>query len=104
METKLELASDPLFDDLKDRAMAIARSAPPRTRRTGPHGSEVVEIDTYGEAPPTTRDAMFAIMRDRLEDIDDLLCRCFAKRGVGEYRERAFDAARIGARAPQPGQ
>ena len=35
--------------------------------------ADVVALDTYGEAPPTTRDAMFAIMRDRLEDIDDLL-------------------------------
>ena len=34
---------------------------------------ELIALDTYGEVPPATRDEMFAIMRDRLEDIDDLL-------------------------------
>jgi hypothetical protein len=71
---KLELAADPLFEDLKDRAVAIARERAAEEAE-GPAftESEVVALDTYGEAPPTTRDAMFAIVRDRLEDIDDLL-------------------------------
>jgi hypothetical protein len=71
---KLELAADPLFEDLQDRAMAIARERAAEEAE-GPAftEAEVVALDTYGEAPPTTRDAMFAIMRDRLEDIDDLL-------------------------------
>lgn len=73
-KAKLELATDPLFEDLKDRAIAIARERAAEEAE-GPAftEAEVVELDTYGEAPPTTRDAMFAIMRDRLEDIDDLL-------------------------------
>jgi hypothetical protein len=73
-KAKLELAGDPLFEDLKDRAIAIARERAAEEAE-GPAfmEAEVVELDTYGEAPPTTRDAMFAIMRDRLEDIDDLL-------------------------------
>lgn len=71
---KLELASDPLFEDLKDRAVAMAREGAAEEAE-GPAFSEaeVVALDTYGEAPPRTRDAMFAIMRDRLDDIDDLL-------------------------------
>jgi hypothetical protein len=71
---KLELAADPLFEDLKDRAVAIARERAAEEAE-GPAftEAEVVVLDTYGEAPPTTRDAMFAVMRDRLEDIDDLL-------------------------------
>jgi hypothetical protein len=71
---KLELASDPQFEDLKDRAVALARERAAEEAE-GPAFTEtdVVALDTYGEAPPTTRDAMFAIMRDRLEDIDDLL-------------------------------
>jgi hypothetical protein len=73
-KAKLELAADPLFEDLKDRAMVIARERAAEEAE-GPAftEAEVVALDTYGEAPPTTRDAMFAIMRDRLEDIDDLL-------------------------------
>jgi hypothetical protein len=30
-------------------------------------------LDKTGESPPKTREAMFALMRDRLDDIDDLL-------------------------------
>jgi hypothetical protein len=73
-KAKLELASDPLFEDLEDRAMAIARERAAEEAE-GPAftEAEVVVLDTYSEAPPTTRDAMFAIIRDRLEDIDDLL-------------------------------
>lgn len=73
-KAKLELAADPLFEDLKDRAIAIARERAAEEAE-GPAftEAEVVELDTYGEAPPTTRDDLFAIMRDRLEDIDDLL-------------------------------
>jgi hypothetical protein len=73
-KAKLELAADPLFEDLKDRAIVIARERAAEEAE-GPAftEAEVVALDTYGEAPPTTRDSMFAIMRDRLEDIDDLL-------------------------------
>lgn len=71
---KLELAADPLFEDLKDRALAIARErAAEEAEGPALTEAEVVALDTYGEAPPTTRDAMFEIMRDRLDDIDDLL-------------------------------
>jgi hypothetical protein len=73
-KAKLELAADPLFEDLKDRAIAIARErAAEEAEGPALTEAEVVALDTYGEAPPTTRDSMFAIMRDRLEDIDDLL-------------------------------
>lgn len=30
-------------------------------------------MDTYGEAPPNTLDAMYQLLRDRLDDIDDAL-------------------------------
>jgi hypothetical protein len=35
--------------------------------------AEIVALDTYGEVPPATRDAIFSLMRDRLDDIEDLL-------------------------------
>jgi hypothetical protein len=75
-KAKLELAADPLFEDLKDRAVAIARERAAEEAE-GPAftEAEVAALDTYGEVPPNTRDAMFAIMRDRLDDIDDLLLR-----------------------------
>jgi hypothetical protein len=73
-KAKLGLAADPLFEDLKDRTIAVARERAAEEAEGPPFNeAEVVALDTYGEAPPTTRDAMFAIMRDRLNDIDDLL-------------------------------
>ena len=80
-KAKLELSADPLFEDLRDRAIAIARErAAEEAEGPALTEAEVVALDTYGEAPPTTRDAMFAIMRDRLEDIDDLLLRDISPR------------------------
>jgi hypothetical protein len=35
--------------------------------------AEYAVLDRSGETPPSTREAMFALMRDRLDDIDDLL-------------------------------
>lgn len=71
---KLEMAQDPLFANFKDRAMAIARErAAEEVDGTALSDSEFVALDTYGEASPSTRDAMFAVMRDRLDDIDDML-------------------------------
>jgi hypothetical protein len=71
---KLEMAEDPLFAHFKDRVIAIARErAAEEADGAASSEADVVALDTYGEVPPTTRDAIFAIMRDRLDDIDDLL-------------------------------
>ena len=35
--------------------------------------SEFLVLDKSGEAPPATTEAMFALMRDRLDDLDDLI-------------------------------
>jgi len=71
---KLGIVADPLFDHFKDRAMALAeeRAAEEADNAVFTEG-EVVILDKTGESPPTTREMMFALMRDRLEDIDDLL-------------------------------
>ena len=71
---KQKMAADPLFAHFKDRVVALANErAAEEVDGNALSESEVVALDTYGEVPPTTRDEMFAIMRDRLEDIDDLL-------------------------------
>ncbi|MER8964648.1 hypothetical protein NKI25_02840 [Mesorhizobium sp. M0808] len=71
---KLEMAQDPLFASFKDRVVAIARErAAEEMDSTAMGDSEVVALNTYGEAPPSTRDTMFTLMRDRLDNIDDLL-------------------------------
>jgi hypothetical protein len=71
---KLEMAQDPLFANFKDRAMAIARERAAEEVDGAPlSDGQFVALDHYGEAAPSTRDGMFTVMRDRLEDIDDLL-------------------------------
>jgi hypothetical protein len=71
---KLEMAQDPLFASFKGRVIAIARErAAEEVDGTAFSEREFVSLDTYGEAPPSTSDAMFMVMRDRLDDIDDML-------------------------------
>jgi hypothetical protein len=73
-QAKLAMAADPLFSHLKDRVIAIARErAAEEVNGAALTEADVVALDAYGELPPTTRDAMFALMRDRLDDIDDLI-------------------------------
>jgi hypothetical protein len=71
---KLHMATDPLFAHLKDRVIAIARERAAE-EVDGPAliEADILPLDTYGELPPTTRDAMFALLRDRLDDLEELL-------------------------------
>jgi hypothetical protein len=71
---KLEMANDPLFAHFKDRAIALAQEkAAEEADSVALTEAEFTVLDKSGEAPPSTREAMFALMRDRLDDIDDLL-------------------------------
>lgn len=68
------MAENPLFAHFKDRIIAIARErAAEEVDGAALREADVVALDTYGEVSPTTRDAIFANIRDRLEDMDDLL-------------------------------
>jgi hypothetical protein len=71
---KLEMANDPLFAHFRDRAITLAREkAAEEADRIALTESDFVLLDRTGEAPPATTEDMFALMRDRLDDIDDLL-------------------------------
>jgi hypothetical protein len=71
---KLEMAADPLFDHIKDRTIALAEEmAAQDADNMALTEAEFAILDKTGESPPTTRDAMFALIRDRLDDIEDLL-------------------------------
>jgi hypothetical protein len=73
---KLEMAEDPLFGHFKDRAKALAKDSSAVEADGQPMTDEgVMALDQYGETPPMTRDGIFDVMRDRLDDIDDLLKR-----------------------------
>ncbi len=71
---KIEMAGDPLFEHIKDRAIALAEErAAEEADNVAVTEVEFAVLDKTGEAPPKTREAMFTLMRDRLDDIDDLL-------------------------------
>jgi hypothetical protein len=71
---KLEMANDPLFADFKDRAIALAHEkAAEEADNVALTETQFSVLDKSGEAPPSTPEAMFALMGDRLDDIDDLL-------------------------------
>jgi hypothetical protein len=96
---KLEMAADPLFAHFRDRAIAIAyERAAEEADGVAWAEFDVVALDRYGESPPSTRDAMFAVMRDRLDDIDDLLLEDVSPRetwaGISEERLMRRELAR----------
>ena len=78
---KLEMATDPIFVHIKYRILAVAEE----------RWAEEIDIDTFddaqaialdqtGEAPPKSNEAMFAVMVDRLSELDDLLLRDMSPR------------------------
>jgi hypothetical protein len=52
--------------------------------------SLTVSLDKTGEAPPSTNEAMFSVLKERLADLDDLLLRDASPReawaGISEER------------------
>ena len=81
---KLEMVADPLFDHIKDRAIALAEGrAAEEADNVALTEAEFAILDKTGESPPTTRETMFALMRDRLDDIDDLLLQDISPRELG---------------------
>ena len=73
---KLEMARDPLCAHFKDRILALAEENWAQEIDSVPFDeAQAITLDITGEAPPSTNEAMFAIMRDRLFDLDELLLR-----------------------------
>lgn len=90
---KLEMADDPLFAHFRDRIAFLAREkAAEEMDATVLSESEVAAIGRDSEAPPKTRDEMFALMSDRLDDLDELLLRDDSPRETwaGTPKERAM--------------
>lgn len=71
---KLEMAKDPLCAHFKDRILAIAEENWAQEIDSIVFDDvQAISLDKTGEAPASTNEAMFAIMNDRLVDLDDLL-------------------------------
>ena len=96
---KLEMAADPLCAHFKDRILAVAEEHwAGEIDAVAFDDAQAVALDKTGEAPPATNGAMFAIMVDRLDDIDDLLLRDVSPRevwaGITEERVMRREIAR----------
>lgn len=82
-ELKLEMVKDPLFAEFRDRLASLAHE---KTAEEADGSvlteTEAVNIDSCYEAPPATRDDMFAVLVDRLDDLDDLLLQDVSPRGA----------------------
>lgn len=71
---KLKMAADPLCAHFKDRILAMAEECwAEEVDADAFNDKQVIALDKSGEAPPSTNEAMFTLMIDRLEDLDDLL-------------------------------
>ena len=71
---KLEMANDPLCAHFKDRIIAVAEEhRAQEIDSVAFDETQAVALDKTGEAPASTNEAMFAIMNDRLDDLDELL-------------------------------
>jgi hypothetical protein len=80
---KLEMAKDPLFAHFRDRAIAIAEErAAEEADGVARDEASVTSLDRYKEAAPSTREEMFALMSDRLDDIEDLLLQDISPRAA----------------------
>ena len=73
---KLEMANDPHCAGFKDRIIAVAEEQWAQEFDSEMFDeTHAVALDKTGEAPASTNEAMFAIMSDRLFDLDELLLR-----------------------------
>ncbi len=76
LAAKLDMAADPLCVHFKDRILAVAEEKWAQEIDADAFDeAQAVALDRSGEAPASTNEAMFAIMKDRLSDLDDLLLR-----------------------------
>ena len=96
---KLEMAADPLCEHFKDRILAVAEEHwAGEIDAVALDDAQAVALDKTGEAPPATNEAMFAVMLDRLDDMDDLLLRDVSPReawaGITEERVMRREIAR----------
>lgn len=76
LAAKLEMAADPLCVHFKDRILAVAEENWAHEIDADAFDeAQAVALDRRGEAPASTNEVMFAIMKDRLSDLDNLLLR-----------------------------
>ncbi|TXZ86212.1 ATP-binding protein [Vibrio cholerae] len=91
LAAKLEMAADPLCAHFRDRILAVAEESwAQEIDAEAFDEAQTIALDRSGEAPASTNESMFAIMKDRLSDLDDLLLRDVSPReawaGISDER------------------
>ncbi|MDI1259211.1 ATP-binding protein [Aquabacterium sp.] len=80
---KIEMANDPMFSHFRDRALHLSmEKAAEEAESAAMQDSQAVAIDRYRESPPVTREEVFQVLKDRLDDIDELLLRDYSPRAA----------------------
>ena len=73
---KLEMANDPLCAYFRDHILAVAEEHWAHEIDAGAFDeTQAVELDKEAEAPASTNEEMFALMKDRVVELDELLLR-----------------------------
>ncbi|MBL3962229.1 ATP-binding protein [Burkholderia sp. KCJ3K979] len=73
---KLEMSNDPLCAHFRDRIISVAEEHwAQEIDSVAFNDMQAISLDKTGEAPASTNEAMFAVLKDRLSDLDDLLLR-----------------------------
>ncbi len=99
LAAKLQMAADSLLTHCKDRILAVAtENWAQEIDASAFNDIQAVSLDKSGEAPASTNEAMFALMKDRLSDLDDLLLRDASPReawaGISDERIMRREIAR----------
>ncbi|QBK04257.1 ATP-binding protein [Hylemonella gracilis] len=97
---KMEMANDPLLADLRDRVLQLMREKAAEEVDTATLAeSDVATLDAKRDISPITRDDMFALLLDRLDDLEELLLSDFSPReawaGLQEEKLMRREIARV---------
>ncbi len=96
---KLEMANEPLCAHFRDRILAVAEEHWAEEIDSGVFDeTQAVALDKGAEAPASTNEAMFAVMNDRLAELDELLLRDISPReawaGINDEKVMRREIAR----------
>ena len=97
---KLEMSEDSLCAHFKDRILAVAEEHWAQEIDSVAFDEvQAIALDKTGEAPASTNESMFAIMSDRLADLDELLLRDTSPRelwaGITDEKVMRREIARV---------
>lgn len=71
---KKKMADDPLFAHFRDRALQLAKEKAAQETDSRTYAvPDILDLYGIGEASPATRDELYELIRNRLEDLEDYL-------------------------------